>query len=130
MPITNGDARNYDQLIEDITRYAYADLPVDPRAMECARLSLLDTLGCVAETLRSPACPSFIGPLVPGQTTRNGFRLPGTSHELDPFKGAFDLSVLIRYLDHNDGLTGKEWGHPSGETKDNGKPEASHVDEV
>ena len=33
--------------------------------------------------------------------------------DLDPVKGAFDMAVLIRYLDHNDAFTGAEWGHPS-----------------
>ncbi|KAL9579861.1 MAG: hypothetical protein Q9212_004846 [Teloschistes hypoglaucus] len=46
----------------------------------------------------------------------HGFRLPGTPFELDPVKGAFDMGTLIRYLDHNDALTGAEWGHPSENT--------------
>ena len=55
----------------------------------------------------------MLGPVVAGTTVPNGFRLPGTSHQLDPVKGAFDLGTLIRYLDHNDAFPGAEWGHPS-----------------
>ncbi|MCJ1474294.1 hypothetical protein MMC13_002952 [Lambiella insularis] len=84
------------------------------RAVESARLALLDALACAMETLNSAECPKFVGPLVPGCVVHNGFRLPGTTYELDPMKGAFDLGALIRYLDHNDGFTGDEWGHPSG----------------
>lgn len=116
MSCCNSSVEEYDDLIVQIAHYTYTyDVKQDSAAIEAARLSLLDALGCATETLSSQACPTFIGPNVPNTITRNGFRLPGTSYELDPIKGAFDLSVLIRYLDHNDGLTGAEWGHPSGE---------------
>lgn len=51
----------------------------------------------------------------------DGFRVPGTGFQVDPVKGAFDLGVLIRYLDHNDALGGAEWGHPSGMGHEVGK---------
>lgn len=79
-----------------------------------ARLALLDAIGCALETITSGECASLVGPVVKNCTVRDGFRLPGTPYELDPAKGAFDLAILIRYLDHNDGFTGAEWGHPSG----------------
>ena len=50
---------------------------------------------------------------MPHTVVPSGFRLPGTDHQLDPMKGAFDLGTMIRYLDHNDAYPGAEWGHPS-----------------
>lgn len=50
---------------------------------------------------------------MPGITVTNGFKLPGTSHQLDPLKGAFDLGSLVRYLNQNDAYAGAEWDHPS-----------------
>ena len=44
----------------------------------------------------------------------DGCRVPGTSLQVDPLEGTFNLGVLIRYLDHNDASGGAEWGHPSG----------------
>ena len=107
-------ARPTDQVLTDIARYVYHYEIKSPLALERARMALLDAVGCAMETLSSRDCPAFIGPFVQGCTTRPGFRLPGTAFELDPVKGAFDMAVLIRYLDHNDAFTGAEWGHPSG----------------
>lgn len=103
-----------DQVLTDIAQYVYHYEIKSPIAIERARLALLDALGCAMETLSSDECPSFIGPVVKGSITLEGFRLPGTAFALDPVKGAFDMAVLIRYLDHNDAFTGAEWGHPSG----------------
>jgi 2-methylcitrate dehydratase len=105
----------YDPLIIDIATYIYARLQISERTWRNARNALLDSIGCAIETLhQSTECVQIIGPVVPGTKVPNGFRLPGTSYELDPVKGAFDLGSLIRYLDHNDAYPGKEWGHPSG----------------
>ena len=105
---------SHDPLLTSIAMYVYHYEISSPSALAIARLALLDALGCVMETLASGKCTSLIGPLVKGCTVHQGFHLPGTPHELDPVKGAFDLGVLIRYLDHNDGFIGAEWGHPSG----------------
>ncbi|KAF6225159.1 hypothetical protein HO133_010356 [Letharia lupina] len=104
----------YDQIIIDITTYVYHHKPSSPKAWLHARTALLDALGCAIETLTtSPECVRMLGPVVPGTVVPNGFRLPGTSYQLDPVKGAFDMGTLIRYLDHSDGFYGAEWGHPS-----------------
>lgn len=103
-----------DSVLTDIAHYVYHYNIDSSIALERARLAFLDSLGCAMETLSSDECPSFLGPVVRGCTIMHGFRLPGTSFELDPVKGAFDMGTLIRYLDHNDALTGAEWGHPSG----------------
>ena len=114
---SNDNSRQpYDQIIIDITNYVHHYKPSSPKAWLHARTALLDALGCAIETLTtSPECARMLGPVVPGTVVRNGFRLPGTSYQLDPVKGAFDMGILIRYLDHSDGFYGAEWGHPSGE---------------
>ncbi|KAI1340857.1 MmgE/PrpD family-domain-containing protein [Xylariaceae sp. FL0016] len=107
-------ATDYDGVLVDIIRYVYHTEVSSDRALQRARIALLDSLGCAIETLaQSSEARAFIGPTVPGTTVPSGFRLPGTSFILDPIKGAFDLGSLIRYLDHNDAYPGAEWGHPS-----------------
>lgn len=104
----------YDEILVDITTYVFHYEVKSTRAWQRARVALLDSLGCVIETLAlSSECGQLIGPFVPGTDVPNGFRLPGTAYRLDPVKGAFDLASLIRYLDHNDAYPGAEWGHPS-----------------
>ena len=104
----------YDALLVDIVRYVYHDAISSKTAYQRARVALLDALGCAVESFSlSSECRSMLGPVVPGTTVPNGFRLPGTAYVLDPVKGAFDLGTMIRYLDHNDAYPGAEWGHPS-----------------
>lgn len=108
------DGQVYDKVLLDITKYVFHHEIESPLAWKRARLALQDALGCAIETLHiSPQCARMLGPVVPGTTVPNGFRLPGTAHQLDPMKGAFDLGTMIRYLDHNDAYPGAEWGHPS-----------------
>lgn len=105
---------NYDTILVDITQYVFEYEITSPLAWKRARIALLDALCCTIETLHtSPECVAMLGPIVPGTITPSGFRLPGTGHQLDPLKGAFDLASTIRYLDHNDAYPGAEWGHPS-----------------
>lgn len=106
----------YDQILTDIISYVYHTEIQSPRAWQSARLALLDALGCALGTLtESKEARALLGPVVPGTTVPDGFKLPGTLYQLDILKGAFDLGSLIRYLDHNDAFPGAEWGHPSGE---------------
>lgn len=106
---------DYDNLLVQIVDYVYDRDIADQNALRMARYSLLDSLGCASESIATnQEVHRLIGPYVPGTVVPNGFRLPCTALILDPVKGAFDLGVLIRYLDHNDGFTGMEWGHPSG----------------
>ncbi|KAE8355286.1 hypothetical protein BDV28DRAFT_155509 [Aspergillus coremiiformis] len=97
-----------------LTNYLYNYKINTPSAYTAARTALLDALGCAVETAtKSTDVRGLLGPCVPGTIVPNGFRLPGTRYQMDPVKGAFDMGVLIRYLDHNDALGGVEWGHPS-----------------
>lgn len=115
-PATSDDNNRppHDPILVSTAKYVYHYEISSDYAMEVARLALLDAMGCVMETVTSGECASFIGPVVKNCAIQDGFRLPGTAYELDPVKGAFDLGTLIRYLDHNGGFTGAEWGHPSG----------------
>ncbi|KAJ5773902.1 hypothetical protein N7457_008798 [Penicillium paradoxum] len=109
-------SRSYDQPIIDIVNYVYHYLidPDDEAIWGCARTALLDAMGCAIETAAtSMECQKLLGPVIKGTVVPGGFRVPGTALQVDPVKGAFDLGVLIRYQDHNDALSGAEWGHPS-----------------
>ncbi|KNG89047.1 2-methylcitrate dehydratase [Aspergillus nomiae NRRL 13137] len=104
----------YDPPIQSLTTYLYNHTITSPTAYTSARTALLDALGCAIETAsKSTEAQKLLGPRVPGTIVPDGFRVPGTRYQLDPVKGAFDLGVLIRYLDHNDALGGREWAHPS-----------------
>lgn len=82
-------------------------------AYETARHCLMDSLGCAMLALRFPECTKLLGPYVPGSMVQLGVRVPGTGFELDPVKAAFDIGILIRWLDFNDTWLAAEWGHPS-----------------
>lgn len=115
VPGSDGNSNElYDKVLLDITKYVFHYRLDSSEAWERARVALLDALGCGIESLHvSSECKKIIGPVVPQTIVPNGFRLPGTCHQLDPMKGAFDLGAMIRYLDHNDAYPGAEWGHPS-----------------
>jgi 2-methylcitrate dehydratase len=102
-----------DQVLVDIAQYICNYQVTSAEAYDTARNCLIDTLGCGLLALRFPDCTKHLGPLVPGTTVRNGARVPGTSHELDPVKAAWDIGAMVRWLDYNDTWLAAEWGHPS-----------------
>jgi 2-methylcitrate dehydratase len=103
-----------DQVFVDIADYVMNyDVTQSKEAMETARYCLMDTLGCGLLALSYPACTKVLGPVVPGASMSNGVRVPGTSYELDPVQGAFNIGAMIRWLDFNDTWLAAEWGHPS-----------------
>ena len=73
----------------------------------------MDSLGTAFLALRFPECTKLLGPVVPGTFVPGGARVPGTQLVLDPILAAFDLGVMIRWLDFNDTWLAAEWGHPS-----------------
>jgi len=103
----------FDQVLVDIVDYVRDFKISSSLAYETARYCLLDTLGCGLQALDFPACTKLLGPVVSGLTMKNGTRVPGTSYELDPVQGAFNIGAMIRWLDFNDTWLAAEWGHPS-----------------
>ncbi|HTV07656.1 MAG TPA: bifunctional 2-methylcitrate dehydratase/aconitate hydratase [Candidatus Aquilonibacter sp.] len=103
----------FDQVIVNIVDHVRDFKIASSLAYETARYCLLDTLGCGLQALEYPACTKLLGPIVPGVTMKNGTRVPGTSYELDPVQGAFNIGAMIRWLDFNDTWLAAEWGHPS-----------------
>lgn len=104
---------DYDSVLTDIADYVTDYKISSDLAYETARYCFMDTIGCGILALKFPACTKMLGPQVEGMTVKNGVRVPGTSYELDPVKGAFDIGCMVRWLDYNDTWLAAEWGHPS-----------------
>jgi 2-methylcitrate dehydratase len=103
----------FDSVMVDIVDYVTRGEAPSALAYETARHCLLDTLGCGLEALEYPACTKLLGPVVPGTVVPNGAKVPGTSYQLDPVHAAWNLGVMVRWLDFNDTWLAAEWGHPS-----------------
>jgi 2-methylcitrate dehydratase len=95
-------------LLNAITAYVVRNEPLDAAATRTAALTLMDALACLAGSLAEP--PPLLGPWFVGPRGE-GARVPGTTLEADPAKAAFDISLLIRWLDFSD--TSILGGHPS-----------------
>lgn len=102
-----------DALLGQIADYVLQSDMVSDEAYQTARYCLMDSLGCGLLALRFPECTKLLGPVVPGANLPGGTRVPGTSYELDPVQGAFNIGCMIRWLDYNDTWLAAEWGHPS-----------------
>jgi 2-methylcitrate dehydratase len=102
-----------DRLLVELADYALHTRIESDEARETARWCLADTLACGLMALAYPACTKLPGPVVPGATIKHGTRVPGTSYELDPVAGAFNIGTIVRWLDFNDTWLAAEWGHPS-----------------
>ena len=102
-----------DSLFSEIANYVHKPDIQSDLAYETARWCLMDSLGCSFLALQYPECRKMLGPIVPGAGLENGCRVPGTNLELDPFKAAFDIGTIVRWLDFNDTWLAAEWGHPS-----------------
>jgi 2-methylcitrate dehydratase len=100
-------------LLTQIADYVCDQPRFSDEAYETARYCLLDTLGCGMLALNYPACTKLLGPVVPGTIVPKGARVPGTNYELDPITAAFNIGVIVRWLDFNDTWLAAEWGHPS-----------------
>jgi 2-methylcitrate dehydratase len=103
----------YDSLVTEIAKYTHEYEVKSDLALTTAKNCLIDTIGCGLLALTFPACTKMLGPVVPGTEVPFGVRVPGTSFQLDPVKGAFDIGCMIRWLDYNDTWLAAEWGHPS-----------------
>ncbi len=104
---------NPDDVLVKIADYVLDKQIESEEAYNTARYCLMDTLGCGLLALTFPDCVKLLGPYVEGTEVPGGVRVPGTKHVLDPIKGAWDIGVIIRWLDFNDTWLAAEWGHPS-----------------
>ncbi|HKL53120.1 MAG TPA: bifunctional 2-methylcitrate dehydratase/aconitate hydratase [Wenzhouxiangellaceae bacterium] len=102
-----------DALIQQIADYVCDYEITSEEAWQTAHYCLKDSLACSMLAMRFPECVKLLGPLVPGADLTGGARVPGTHFELDPVQAAFNIGVLVRYLDFNDTWLAAEWGHPS-----------------
>ncbi|MDE0592786.1 MAG: bifunctional 2-methylcitrate dehydratase/aconitate hydratase [Dehalococcoidia bacterium] len=107
------EVRQTDSVIAVIADYAVNYKPESALALDTARLTLMDSIGCALLAMDYPACTKLLGPEVEGTTVPNGARVMGTRFQLDPVKAAFDTGAAIRWLDFNDTWLAAEWGHPS-----------------
>ena len=104
---------DYDQVLVDIADYV-CNYEIDSdEAYSTARYCLMDSLACSMLAMKFPGARQLLGPMVPGSEMPGGARVPGTAFELEPAQAAFNLGMLIRYLDFNDTWLAAEWGHPS-----------------
>lgn len=106
-------ATETDEVLTLIADYVHNYKIDSTEAYQTARACLADTIGCGILALKFPACTKLLGPIVPGTTVPNGSRVPGTAFVLDPIRAAFNIGVMIRWLDFNDAWLAAEWGHPS-----------------
>ena len=106
-------ARQTDSVIATIADYAVNYKPDLVLALDTARLTLMDSIGCALLAMDYSACRKLLGPDVEGTVVPNGARVMGTGFQLDPVKAAFDTGAVIRWLDFNDTWLAAEWGHPS-----------------
>ena len=114
MPTFNSARRaEPDAALTAIADYAALYTAPTEAAMDTAFYCLMDSLACGFLALQYPACSKLLGPVVPGATMSHGARVPGTSYELDPVTGAFNIGAMVRWLDFNDTWLAAEWGHPS-----------------
>ncbi|MDX1379660.1 MAG: bifunctional 2-methylcitrate dehydratase/aconitate hydratase [Xanthomonadales bacterium] len=102
-----------DSALVDIADYVCGYEIDSEEAYSTARYCLMDSLACAMLALKFKDCVRLLGPVVPGAELDGGARVPGTGYRLDPVQGAFNIGVLIRYLDFNDTWLAAEWGHPS-----------------
>ena len=104
---------DYDRVLVEIADYV-CNYEIDSdEAYSTARFCLMDSLACSMLAMKFPGARQLLGPMVPGSEMPGGARVPGTAFELEPAQAAFNLGMLIRYLDFNDTWLAAEWGHPS-----------------
>ena len=103
----------YDPLIETIADYVLNYRISSDIAYHTAKGCLADAIGCAALALKNPDCTKLLGPIIEGTLVPGGCPIPGTSYVLDPISAAFNIGILIRWLDFNDTWLAAEWGHPS-----------------
>lgn len=102
-----------DDILVEIADYVLKKRVASKESMKTAHYCLLDSMGCAIQALKYTACTKLLGPIVNGATFKYGAQVPGTRYVLEPVQAAFNIGVMIRWLDFNDTWLAAEWGHPS-----------------
>jgi 2-methylcitrate dehydratase len=95
-------------LLDDLADYAVSDAPLADTSRRTACLCLTDALACAVGAAQQQ--PLLLGNLF-GEAVGGTTRILGTALVADPMKAAFDMSMLIRWMDFSD--TSVLGGHPS-----------------
>lgn len=103
----------FDPLIRTIAEYVMERPITNEDAFHTAKACLADAIGCATLALKYPECTKLLGPTIEGTLVPGGCPIPGTSFDLEPVTAAFNIGLLIRWLDFNDTWLAAEWGHPS-----------------
>ncbi|HIW06909.1 MAG TPA: bifunctional 2-methylcitrate dehydratase/aconitate hydratase [Candidatus Ignatzschineria merdigallinarum] len=111
--MTQEVTQKFDEVLETIVDYVRDYEIKSDLAYKIAQYCLIDTLGCGLEALDYPECAKLMGPIIQGTVVPNGAKVPGTQFQLDPVQAAFDIGMMVRWLDFNDTWLAAEWGHPS-----------------
>ena len=103
-----------DRIVDYLSSYATAlrfeDLPAE--VVLQAKRMIVDTVGCAIGGFSSP--PARIARDLAGTvSSTQPSTILGSGQRTSPDMAAFANGVMIRYLDYNDGYTGREPGHPS-----------------
>lgn len=111
--MTQEVTQKFDDVLENIVDYVRDYEVKSDLAYQIAQYCLIDTLGCGLEALDYPECAKLMGPIIQGTVVPSGAKVPGTQFQLDPVQAAFDIGMMVRWLDFNDTWLAAEWGHPS-----------------
>jgi 2-methylcitrate dehydratase len=95
-------------LLDDLADYAVSDAPLAFASRGTACLCLTDALACAVGAAQQK--PLLLGNLF-GEAVAGTTRILGTALAAGPLKAAFDMSMLIRWMDFSD--TSVLGGHPS-----------------
>ena len=103
-----------DKIAEHLTSYAaslkFEDLP-EPVVRQAKRM-MIDSIGCALGGYHSE--PARVGRAMAGTVSSSvPATVLGSGQKTSPDMAAFANGVMIRFLDFNDGYTGKNPGHPS-----------------
>ena len=103
-----------DKTVDYLSTYAsslqYEDLP--PEVVHQCKRMIVDTMGCAIGGY--PSQPATIARDLAGTlTSSQPATILGSGQKTSVDMAAFANGVMIRYLDYNDGYTGKEVSHPS-----------------
>jgi len=107
----------FDNEIEKISDYCFADIQFSNNVINEASYALMDAMACAILALNNLDYNKHTQPVIHhftrSSTDINSIAIPGTPHYLDLFQSSYVLGCMIRWLDFNDTWLAKEWGHPS-----------------